>query len=96
MAQSWGLFATLWAVARQAPLSMGFPRQEYCNGLPFPSPGDLPHPGIKPESPALQAASVLLNHLGSPRKALLGKKILKEDSKHEYKSVMWARENMSK
>ena len=42
-------------VAHQAPLSMGFSRQEYWSGLPFPSPGDLPHPGIKPESPALQA-----------------------------------------
>ena len=36
------LFATLWTVARQAPLSMGFSRQEYCSGLPFPPPGDLP------------------------------------------------------
>ena len=49
------LFATLWTVARQAPLSMGFSRQEYWSGLPFPSPGDLPNPGIKPGSPALQA-----------------------------------------
>ena len=39
----------------QAPLSMGFPRQKYWNGLPFPSPGDLPNPGIEPRSPALQA-----------------------------------------
>ena len=44
-------FATLWAVARQAPLFMGFPRQEYWSGLPFPSPGDLPDPGMEPESP---------------------------------------------
>ena len=42
-------------VACQAPLSMGFSRQEYWSGLPFPSPGDLPHPGIEPRSPALQA-----------------------------------------
>ena len=42
-----------WTVARQAPLSMGFPRQEYWSGLSFPSPGDLPDPGIKPASPAL-------------------------------------------
>ena len=48
-------FATLWTVARQAPLSMGFSRQEYQSGLPFPSPGDLPDPGIEPRSPALQA-----------------------------------------
>ena len=47
------LFATPWTVARQAPPSMGFPRQEYWRGLPFPPPGDLPNPGIKPVSPAL-------------------------------------------
>ena len=45
---------TLWTVAHQAPLSMGFPRQEYWSGLPFPSPGDLPDPGIKPGSPATE------------------------------------------
>ena len=44
------LFATLWTVAHQASLSMGFSRQKYWCGLPFPSPGDLPNPGIKPES----------------------------------------------
>ena len=48
-------FVTPWAVAYQAPPSMGFSRQEYWSGLPFPSPGDLPNPGIKPRSPALQA-----------------------------------------
>ena len=50
------LFATPWTVAHQAPLFTGFPKQEYWNGLPFPSPGDLPNPGIEPvslESPAL-------------------------------------------
>ena len=59
-------FATPWTVARQAPLSMGFSRQEYCSGLPFPSPGDLPDPRIKPVSPAWQADSLPLSHLGSP------------------------------
>ena len=49
-------FATPWAVAHQAPLSMGFPRQEYWSALPFPPPGDLPDPGIKPVS---LASSVL-------------------------------------
>ena len=49
------LFMTPWTVAPQAPLSMGSPRQEYRSGLPFPSPGDLPDPGIKPTSFALQA-----------------------------------------
>ena len=49
------LFATPWTVAHQAPPSMGFSRQEYWSGLPFPSPGDLPNPGIEPGSPVLQA-----------------------------------------
>ena len=53
------LFATPWTVAHQAPQSMEFFRQEYWSGLPFPSPGDLPNPGIKPGSPALQAATLL-------------------------------------
>ena len=52
------LFVTSWTVAHQAPLSMGFSRQEYCNELPFPSPGDLPDPGIEPGSPTLQADSL--------------------------------------
>ena len=52
-------------VACQAPLSMGFPRQEYWSGLPFPSPGDLPNPGIKPISPAWQVGSLPQSHLGS-------------------------------
>ena len=49
------LFATPWTVVYQAPPSMGFSRQEYWRGLPFPSPGDLPDPGIEPGSPALWA-----------------------------------------
>ena len=49
------LFATPWTVAYQAPLSMEFSRQEYWSGLPFPSSGDLPDPGIEPRSPVLQA-----------------------------------------
>ena len=53
---------TLWPVACQARLSMGFPRQEYRSGLLFPSPGALPNPGIEPTSPALQADSLLLSH----------------------------------
>ena len=47
------LFVTPWTVACQAPPSMGFSRQEYWSGLPFPSPGDLPNPGIEPGSPVL-------------------------------------------
>ena len=50
---------SLWTVARQATLSIGFYRQEYWSELPFPFPGDLPYPGIEPESPALQADSLL-------------------------------------
>ena len=52
------LFVTPWTVAHQAPLSMEFSRHEYWSGLPFPSPEDLPNPGIKPRSPALQADSL--------------------------------------
>ena len=48
------LFETLWTIARQAPLSMGFSRQENWSGFPCPPPGDLPDPGIEPRSPALQ------------------------------------------
>ena len=52
------LFVTPWTIACQAPPSMGFSRQEYWSGLTFPSPGDLPDPGIKPKPPALQANSL--------------------------------------
>ena len=64
------LFETPWAVAHQAPLSMGFSRQGYWSGLPFPPPEDLPNPGIKPVSPvspALETDSLPLSYLGSPR-----------------------------
>ena len=53
------LFLTLWTVAIQAPLSMGFSRQEPWSGLPCPPPGDLPHPGTEPRPPALQVDSLL-------------------------------------
>ena len=59
------LFVTLWTAARQAPLPMGFSRQEYWSGLACPPPGDLSNPGIEPKcaaSPALQAESLLLSH----------------------------------
>ena len=64
------LCATSWTVAHQAPLPMGFSREEYWSGLPFPPPGDLPNPGIKPVSPvasALQANPLSLSHLGKPK-----------------------------
>ena len=54
------LFATLWTVAHQAPLSMGFFRQEYWSRLPFPPPGELPDPGIEPTSPSSPAFQVVL------------------------------------
>ena len=60
------LFATPWTIAHLAPLSMGFSRQEHWSGLPFPSPWDLPDPGIKPESPALQADSLPFEPPGKP------------------------------
>ena len=64
------LFATPWTTAHQALLSIGFPRQEYWSGLPFPPPGDLPDPGIKPGSPALQADSLLSEPPGEPPRSL--------------------------
>ena len=64
-------FETSRTVALQAPLSMGLSRQEYYSGLPFPSPGDLPDPGIDPTSSALQGGFFLpLSHMGSPNKTL--------------------------
>ena len=60
------LFATPWTVAHQAPLSMGFPRQEYWSGLPFPPPGDLLDPGIEPKSPALAGGFFTTEPPGKP------------------------------
>ena len=58
------LFETPWAVALQAPLFMGFSRQQYWSGFPLPSPGDLPIPGIELGSPVLQADSLATELLG--------------------------------
>ena len=66
------LFASSWTVAYQSPQSMEFSRQEYWSGLPFPSPGDLPNPGIEPRSPTLQADALLSE---PPGKSLTLKKI---------------------
>ena len=60
------LFAIPWTVALQAPPSMGFSRQEYWSGLPFPSPEDLPHPRLDPRLLHWQLDSLPLSHLGSP------------------------------
>ena len=59
--------ATLWTVAHQVPLSMGFSRQEHWSGLPCPPPGDLPSPGTEPAAPALQAESLPLSPWESPK-----------------------------
>ena len=60
------LFATPWTVAYQASPSMGFSRQEYWSAVPLPSPGDLPNPGIKPGSPALEADALTSEPPGKP------------------------------
>jgi len=62
------LFATLWTVAHQAPLSMGFSRQEYWGGLSFLSPEDLPDPGVEPRSPSLEADTLTSEPPGKPSK----------------------------
>ena len=62
--------ATPWSAAQQAPLSVGFPRKEYRSGLPFPSPGDLPDPGIETVSAALQADSFTTEPPEKPRRML--------------------------
>ena len=67
---------TLWTVAIRAPLSLEFSRQEYWSGLPFPSPGDLPNPGIEPSFPALQADSLPAKASGKPNKGHGGSQIL--------------------
>ena len=69
------LFATWWTVAYKASPSMGFSRQEYWSGLPFPSPGDLPDPGIEPGSPALQADALTSEPPGKPLAAAAAKSL---------------------
>ena len=70
------LLVTLWTVAHQAPLSVGYSQQEYWSGLPFPPPGDPRDPGIKLASigsPALQVDSLLLSHQGGPFRTMIGR-----------------------
>ena len=66
------LLVTPWTVARQAPLSTGFSRQEYWSGLPCPPPGDLPNPGIELRSTALRADSLLSEPPGKPKNTGVG------------------------
>ena len=73
------LFVTPWTVTHQAPLSMGFPRQEYWSGLTFPSPGDLHDPGIRPEFPTLAGRFFTAESPERPKDNLLDN--LKNDSK---------------
>ena len=77
------LFATPWTVAYQAPPSMGFSRQEYWSGLPFPSPGDRPDPGIKPGSPAFQADALTSEPPGKRTEEDLGSILVREDALEE-------------
>ena len=65
------LSATPWTIAHQAPLSMGFSRQEYWSGLPFPSAGDLPDPRIEPRSPHCRQTFSPLSHQGNPKRCLI-------------------------
>ena len=62
-----GLFVTSWTVTHEVPLSMGFSREEYWRRLPFPLPGDLPGPGIKPGPPTLQVDSLPSEPPGKPK-----------------------------
>ena len=64
-------FATPWTVVHQVSLFLGFPRQAYWSGLPFPSPGDLPEPGIQPASPELPGGFSTTEPPGKPRKFVL-------------------------
>ena len=80
VAQWCRLFVTLWTVACQAPLSMEFSRQEYWSGVPFPSLGDLPSPGIEPWCPALQADSLSSEPPGKHSKRVYKLQILTNTS----------------
>ena len=66
-------FVTPWTVACQAPLFVGFPRQEYCSGLPFPSPGDLPYPGIGPASPLSAGGFFIIETPGKHKMQVVSK-----------------------
>ena len=78
-----------WTVVGQAPLSMGFSRQEYWSGLPFPSPRNLPDPGIEPESPVLQADSLPSELPGNPSAPLNLLSIFIENSFRAEKSLFY-------
>ena len=75
-----GIAATPWTLAHQAPLSMEFSRQECWSGLPSPSPGDLPNPGIEPRSPALKADSLQGSHQGSLSRGYITTQLTDEET----------------
>ena len=75
---------TPWTVAYQVRPSMGFSRQEYWSGLPFPSPGDLPDPGIEPRSPALQADALTSKPPGKPHFIKIDTKISVKHFRNTY------------
>ena len=79
---------TPWTVAHQASLSMGFPRQEYWSGFPFPSPGDLPDPGIKSASPAVAGKFFTTETLGKPKKEIDLCSLTIGNSRREHNSVL--------
>ena len=76
------LFVTLWTADHQAPLSMGFSRQEYWSGLPFPFPGDLPNPEIEPRSPALQADALTSEPPGKQEATILARRWYQQPKPH--------------
>ena len=76
------LFVTQWTVAHQAPLSMGFPRQEYWSGLPFPPPGDLPKPGTEPPSLVSPALAGGFFNTGAPWEAQYANLLLISGTSH--------------
>ena len=92
------LFATPWSVAYQAPPSMGFSRQEYWSGLPFPSPGDLPNPGIEPGSPSFQADALTSEPPGKKKQCFMKRyertAIRKPWKRNEYLEYISKRKNM--
>ena len=82
------LFVTPWTVAYQAPPSMRFSRQEYWSGLPFPSPGDIPDPGIKPRSPALQTDALPSEPPGKPGALQFGKALRSQSIALSFKALI--------
>ena len=95
-----GLFVTLWTGAHQAPVSMGFSKQESCSGLLCPSPEDLPDPGIKPRSPTLQVDSLPSEPPRKPLSALKGLQSTKGKNNsqncHHVAGIVFLEKNLSR